>query len=161
MMRVLKTSALIVIAALVLAVVADAQESPNREEYVARVEPICQANTIANHRILKGVRNEVKHHKLATAGRQFIRAAEAFGATVKQIAAVPRPPGDAERLTTWLGFLGIVRTDLGKLGKALVKGDRVTANHELLGVERSSNAANNVSFAFGFHYCRIEPSRFS
>lgn len=157
----LLTAASVIAATLVVAAVAHAAEGPTRDEYSAQVEPICEANTLANKRILKNVRVRARNGKLTAAGRQFIRASEAFGATVGEIAAVPRPPADDARLVKWFGFLKIVKTNLRHLGKALLEGDRIKATHESIRVERSSNAANNVSFVFGFRYCRITPSRFT
>ena len=39
---------------------AAAEEAPTRAQYVERVEPICQANTEANKRILKNVKTKAK-----------------------------------------------------------------------------------------------------
>ena len=66
------------VAALAVAAVAFAEEAPTREQYVTQVEPVCQANTVANKRILHGARDRVKHHQLSQAGGQFIRAAAAY-----------------------------------------------------------------------------------
>jgi len=159
----LRIAVLIIAATLLLATSAHAEGEtpPNRAEYVERVEPICEANTIANKRILKNVRKKVKAGKLGAAGAQFIHASAAFGATVGKLSEVPRPPEDDERLLKWFKFLGIVQANLHKLGVALKAGDRIKASHESIRVERSSNAANNVGFVFEFHYCRITPSRFT
>ncbi len=134
---------------------------PTRAEYVTAVEPICEANTEANKRILKGARGKVKSGKMPTAGGQFIRASQAFGKTIKQLMAVPRPPADDARLVKWFGFLEIVQENLHKVGVALKQRNRVKANHEAIRAERSANAANNVSSIFPFHYCKLTPSRFS
>jgi hypothetical protein len=157
----LKILAPLALAALVLAAGAGADEGPTRDEYRAQVEPICQANTEANKRILRNVRPKVRNGRLHAAGHQFIRASEAFGATVREIAAVPRPPADDERLVKWFGFLKIIRANLRHVGTALLDDDRIRASHEAIRVERSGNAANNVSFVFEFTYCRITPSRFT
>lgn len=159
----LRIAVLIAAAMLVVAASARAEGEtpPTRAEYVSQVEPICEANTLANKRILKDVRKKVKAGKLNVAGAQFIRASEAFGATVGKISEAPRPPADDERLLKWFKFLRIVKTNLRKLGVALQEGNRIKATHESIRVERSSNAANNVSFVFEFHYCRITPSRFT
>jgi hypothetical protein len=140
---------------------AEEEATPTRAEYVAQVEPICQANTEANATILKNARLRAHHGKMKQAGRQFIHAAAAFGATVKKIAAVPRPPADDARLLKWFKFLEIVRKDLHEVGTALKEEDKIRAAHEAIRVQRSSNAANNVGFVFRFHYCRITASRFS
>jgi hypothetical protein len=144
-----------------LPAVAVAEEGPTRAEYVAMVEPICESNTEANSRILKGVRAKVRNGKLPAAGGQFIRASDAFGKTVVRITEVPRPPADDARLNKWFGFLGIVKTNLRKVGTALKAGNRVKANHEVVRTERSANAANNVGSIFPFRFCKLTPSRFS
>jgi hypothetical protein len=150
-------------ASLLLAASAGAEEAvpPTRAEYVSQVEPICQANTEANKRILKDVRQKARDGKLKEAGAQFIHASAAFGSTVKKISEVPRPPADDARLLKWFKYLGIVKTNLGKLGKALKEGDEILAAHEGIRVERAGNAANNVGFIFEFRYCRITPGRFT
>jgi hypothetical protein len=148
------------VAALLAVAGAAYAEEPTREQYVAQVEPICQANTNANKRILKGVRDRVKGGELRKAGNQFIRASDAFGKTVQEIIAVPRPPSDSPRLEKWFKFLRIIQTDLRKVGSSLKAGNKVKATHESIRAERSGNAANNVSFIFEFRYCRITPSRF-
>lgn len=148
--------------ALLVGGVAQAAESgPTRAEYVSQVEPICEANTVANERILKNVRTRARNGKLKQAGTQFIHAAAAFGSTVDKLAAVPRPLADEMRLLKWFGKLRIVQTNLRSLGKALKEEDKIRAAHESIRVERSSNAANNVGFVFEFHHCRITPSRFT
>lgn len=156
------TAALVIVGALSGAPAAGADETaPSREEYVAKIEPICQANSAANQRILKNVRDKVRAGKLTTAGNQFIRASDAFGSTLGEISAVPRPPADDARLVKWFGFLKIIKTNLRQVGKALLEGDKIKATHETVRLERSGNAANNVGFVFEFHYCRVTPSRFT
>jgi len=144
---------------------AAAEEPPSpRSEYVAAVEPICEANTVANERILKNVRTKARSkdpEAVREAGGQFVHASAAFGSTVSKIAAVPPPPEDEARLHRWVEHLRIVQTNLRHLGKALQRLQKIKAAHEAIRVERSSNAANNVGFAFGFRYCRITPSRFT
>lgn len=155
---------LIASAALLVAGAAHAEEGtegPTRDEYVSGVEPICQANTEANKAILRNVRQKVRKGRLKEAGRQFIHASASFREAVDKLEAVPRPPGDDERLLKWFKFLRIVQTDLRKLGKALKAGERIKATHEAIRVERASNAANNVSYVFEFHYCRLTQSRFT
>lgn len=151
----------VVAALLAVTAVAFAEETaPTRDEYRVQVEPICKANTEANKKILNGAKDRVKHGELDKAGNQFIRAAKAFGRTVQQISAVPRPPADSARLEKWFKFLKIIQTDLKKIGTSLKAGNKVKATHEEIRAERAGNAANNVSFIFEFHYCKITPSRF-
>ncbi len=164
-MKGVRTAAITIAAmALLPAATASAEEEPTRAQYVEQVDPICQANTEANKRILKNVKTKARSKSPKTvrqAGSQFIQASTAFGAAEKKIAAVPRPPADDARLLKWFKHLGIVRTDLRKLGKALQKGEKILAAHEQVRVERAANAANNVSFVFEFKYCHLTPSRFT
>lgn len=157
---------LVLAAATLFAVtVAAAEEAPTpRDEYVAAVEPICEANTLANKRILKNVRTRARSKsskQVKRAGGQFVHASAAFGSTVGKIAAVPPPAEDEARLDRWIGHLRIVQANLRHLGKALQRLEKIKAAHEAIRVERSGNAANNVGFTFGFRYCRITPSRFT
>jgi hypothetical protein len=157
----------VLVAAVTLSVAAGthAEEAlPSRAEYVAQVEPICEANTVANKRILKNVQAKARSSKqvqVSEAGAQFIHASTVFGATVQKIAAVPRPVADDARLLKWFKYLGIVQTNLRNLGKSLKEGDKIKAAHEQIRVERSTNAANNVGFIFEFHACRLARSRFT
>ena len=149
-------------AALLLAAGAGAEEAgPSRAEYVSQVEPICEANTVANKRILKNVQAKARNGKLKEAGAQFIHASAAFGSTVDKLYAVPRPSEDDARLLRWLEQMRIVQANLRNVGKALKAEDKIRAAHERIRLERSANAANNVSFTFEFRYCRITPSRFT
>jgi hypothetical protein len=151
-------------ATLLLAASARAEEVPSRAQYVEQVDPICQANTEANKRILENVKTKARSKSPRTvreAGAQFIHASSAFGAAETKIAAVPRPPADDARLLKWFEYLNIVKTNLRKLGVALKEGQKILAAHEQIRVERASNAANNVSFTFGFHYCHLSKSTFT
>ena len=71
-----------------------------------------------------------------------------------------RPSTDDTRLRKWFKQLHIVQSKLRKLGQALKAGNRIRAAHEQIRVERASNASNNVSFVFEFHYCHLNRSRF-
>jgi hypothetical protein len=154
------TVAAVLFAMLCVAGTALADEQ-TREGYVAAVEPICQRDREAGERILSGTADNIKAGKLAVAGRQLIRASERFGTTIRAIVAVPRPAADEARLRKWFGFLRIVKARIRKTGKLYKEGERLKATHESIGVERSGNAANNVSFVFHFRYCRLSRSRFS
>jgi hypothetical protein len=159
-------TAAISVAALALlpAVPAAAEEGPTRAQYVEQVEPICQANTEANKRILKNVRTKARSKvpaKLKEAGAQFIHASAVFGKTVGKLSAVPRPATDDARLLKWFTQLEVVQAKLRALGVALKANEEIKAAHEQIRVERASNAANNFSFVFDFHYCHLTPSRFT
>ncbi len=131
-----------------------------REEYVSRAEPICKANVLANKRIFKGAKGEVKAGKLKKASRHFLRAATAFTRTVRQIEAVPPLPADEARLSRWLDLLHAESGYVRRIGEALAVGEKHKAEAISVRLNRNSTRANNVVLVFGFDYCRIDPSRF-
>ena len=133
----------------------------SRDEYVARAEPVCKANTEANRRIFKGAKGQVKAGELKQASTHFARAATALAKTVKQLSGIPQPATDEAKLGKWLGYLGQEQGLLGKIGKALAKEDKAQAQSFSVRLNRNSNLANNTVLAFGFEYCRIDPSRFT
>lgn len=156
----LGTLAAILVATIVVVPFAHGEEPLTRESYVAQVEPICKANTETSKRVLAGAGERIKKRKLEPAGKQFIRASRSFGQGIRQIVTVPRPPADEAKLQKWFEFLRIVKTRLFALGKVLTEDERLHATHDEIQLERSANAANNVSFAFHFHYCRLSRSNF-
>jgi hypothetical protein len=155
-----KLTLALAVALLVAVPVALAAEEPTRDEYVARVDPICKANTEANSRILKGVKDQVQQGQLVPAGKRFIRASGALGKTVTQIAAVPQPSEDAAKLTKWIGYLKQEKTFLQKIGKALKAEDKFHAQKLAVELNKNNNKANNTVISFPFKECRIESSRF-
>jgi hypothetical protein len=132
-----------------------------RDEYVARVEPICKTNTEANVRIFKGAKEQVKSGKLKQGSTHFLRAATALDKTIKQLEAVPKPPADEAKLTKWLGYLHAESGYFQKIGQALAANNKFKAQNLSVKLNRNSNLANNAVLAFGFNYCRIDSSRFS
>ncbi len=152
--------AVLVVGALVAVPVVHAAEL-SRDEYVARVEPICKKNTEANKRIFAGAKEEVKEGKTKLAATHFTRAQAALEKTVKQLKAVPQPAADEAKLDKWLSYLETESAYIGKIGKALAKGDKGKAQTLSVQLNRNSNLANNSVLAFGFRYCRLDPSRFT
>jgi hypothetical protein len=150
----------LVLSALVVAPAVHAAEL-TRDEYVTRVEPICKRNTEANERIFAGAKEEVKEDKLKLASTHFARAQTALAKAVKQLKAVPQPAEDATKLTKWIGYLETESSFIGRIGKALAQGDKGKAQTLSVQLNRNSNLANNSVLAFGFNYCKLDPSRFS
>jgi hypothetical protein len=133
----------------------------DRDEYVARVEPICKVNTEANRRIFDGAKGEVKAGELKRASTHFTRAASALEKTIRQLQGVPQPLADQTRLGKWLGYLEAEQGLLGRIAGALAANDKYKAQNLSVRLNRNSNLANNTVLGFGFSYCRIDPSRFS
>jgi len=139
---------------------ADAAEI-TREDYIARVEPICKVNVEANSRIFKGAKDEVKAGELKKGSKHFFRAATALAKTIKQIEAVPRPALDEARLSRWIGLLHKEQSYFQKIGDALAAEDKYKAQNLSVKLNRNSNLANNAILELDFDYCRIDPSKFS
>jgi hypothetical protein len=158
--RMSSLSRLAMAAAMALLVVVPVALADERSEYVERVEPICKANTEANARILKGVKEQVKQDKLVPAGARFVRASTALGKTVTQIVAVPQPPADAPKLTKWIGYLKKEKTYLQQIGQKLKAKDKFHAQKLAVELNKNNNKANNTVISFGFDECRIDSSRF-
>jgi hypothetical protein len=133
----------------------------SRDEYVARVEPICKSNVDANVKIFKGAKEQVKAGKLKQGSTHFTRAASALDKTIKALEAVPQPVADEAKLKKWIGYLHTESGYFEKIGKALASGDKYKAQSLSVKLNRNSNLANNTVLAFGFNYCRIDSSRFS
>jgi len=149
----------LVVAALVAAPLALAEEL-TREQYVAKLEPICKRNTTANTRILKGVKGQVQRGQLGPAGRRFVRASNALGRSTAQMARVPRPAADVPKLRKWFGYLKRERVFLLKIGRALKAGRRGQAQSLAVKLNKNNDDANDTVILFGFRQCRIESSRF-
>jgi hypothetical protein len=157
----MKTLALAVLAlALTGASLAFAAET-TRTEYKAAVEPICQANSQANERILKGVRQEVKQGELKPASVKFAKAAKALKQANVQLKAVPQPTADAAKLTKWLSYVKTEGELFESASKALKANDKNKAESYVVKLEHNARLANNEVLAFGFHYCKFEPSKFT
>jgi hypothetical protein len=135
-----------------------------RETYKAQVEPICEQNTKATEKIMKGAKQEIKTGKLAQlkkAGAKFTKAGASLQQAYAKLAAVEKPPADATRLTQWLGIL---KTEAGlftKTGKALKQGNRHKAQKLINQLTNNANTANSKVLAFNFHWCRVETSKYT
>jgi hypothetical protein len=136
-------------------------EEVTRESYKAEVEPICKADTQANEKILKGVREEVKQGKLALAGSKFAKAASALKKAHAQLAAVPQPPADTAKLTKWLSYVNTEAKLFEEAAKALKAGNKTKAQTIVVKLTHNANLANNQVLGFGFRYCKLEPSKFT
>ncbi len=134
--------------------------SPEAQTYKEEVEPICQRNTEANEKILKGVRKEVKEGKTKKASGQLFAAAKALSKARTQLLKVPKPSEDAARLTKWLGG---VKTEIGLLeatGRKLAKDEKNAAVRLVVQLESNARKTNNLVLDYQFRYCRFNPTKF-
>jgi hypothetical protein len=147
-------------AALLFGTVAAAEEGPSRAEYVSQLEATCKPRALATQKAVKGVRADVKAERLAVAATKFSRAARIFGATLREISPVPRPPADQATLARWFGYLSQEESNLRKIAAALRAGHTIASQRYSSHFVRAGNRANNVVLAFGFNYCSFKFTRF-
>jgi len=148
-------------AALAIAVAPAVGADPTRDDYAAKAEPICKANTQANTKILKGARANVTKKRFAIAAGQFSRAAGALERTAKQLKRIAQPPADTATLARWLGQVNSQVAQLRKISKALRAKNRFKAQSLVVRLTQNANQANALVANFGFNYCKFRPSRFT
>jgi hypothetical protein len=157
----IRALAMALTAAIFFSVVSLAAAEESREGFIAKVEPICQANSKANEKILKNVKTEVRQNKLALAAKQLGEAAKALKTTEGELAAVEQPPADAARLSKWLGYVKTEASLFEQTGKALKANNKNKAQQLESKLNSNANSANAEVLSFGFHYCRFEPSKYT
>jgi hypothetical protein len=154
----------IVIVAALLALlggaVAAAAEAPSRSEYVQRLEAVCKPDAAATQVAMRGARADLRAERLGAAAAKFAKATRIFGGTIKEIAAMPRPPADAPKLTKWFGYLKRQESYLRRITAQLRHGRAIEAQRLTARFIHSGNLANNVVLAFGFRYCSFKFSRY-
>lgn len=145
---------------LALGVGSVAAEELTREEYVSRLERICKPGSDATERAVRGVRSDVRHERLAVAGRKFARAKRIFAATVRSISPVSRPVADRDTLKRWFAALDREELYLGQMVKTLLADDVAGFQRVSARFIHEGNKANNAVVSFGFDYCSFKPTRF-
>ncbi|HEX3733542.1 MAG TPA: hypothetical protein VHU86_00155 [Solirubrobacterales bacterium] len=148
-------------ALLALAAALAAASEVSRNSYREAVEPICQANTRANERILGGVRSEVKRNRLGPAALRFAKAAKALKRTLRELQAVPQPAVDQPRLARWFRLVGAEASLFERVAAKLRASQKGAAEAMVIRLEHNAQLANDAVLPFEFQYCRFEPSRFT
>lgn len=151
---------LLLLAAVALAAATAAAEAPTRDEYVKRLEKVCKPDALATQRAMKGARADVRAERLDAAAKKFAEATSIFGGTVKEIAAVPRPGDDLQKLKKWFTYLNRQADYLEKITAQLRAGHAIEAQRLTARFIHSGNLANNVVLAFGFDWCSFKFSRY-
>jgi hypothetical protein len=147
-------------AALLVSATAAAAEAPTREEYVAQLERVCKPDAEATQRAMKGARADIRAERLVLAAGKFAQATSIFGATLKQIAAVPRPAADTAKLGKWFGYLKAQESYLSQITAQLRADHAIQAQRLTARFIHNGNLANNVVLAFGFDSCSFKFSRY-
>ena len=138
-----------------------AAEEVTRDSYREAVEPICMQNAQANERIFKGVRKMVRQHQLKQAAARFSAAASALKKAVTQLGRVPQPAADEARLKKWLDDV-TVEVSMFEGTAAKLREGKVSAAFRMVSrLTHQAIVSNAVVVPFEFHYCKLDPSRFT
>jgi hypothetical protein len=139
---------------------AGAGSTPTRDEFVDRAEAICKTETENHEGVLDGVEAMTKAGRLAAAAGRVQGAAAALREAVSELAATPRPPADAARISRWLTLAKRSNGLLGEMAAALREGKRDRAQRLARQLLAETKRANAVVVGFQFYYCRLNPARF-
>jgi len=136
-------------------------EETVRKEYVATLEANCKPHELAIERRVGGVRDDVKKGRLKIAGKKFGIAARIFGASVRGVVPVPRPPDDKATLKTWFKYLHQQEAYMREISHSLLQGRSIQGQRYIARFVHSGNLANRAVLGFGFKYCAFKFSRFN
>jgi hypothetical protein len=149
---------LLVTAVLVPAVPALAEV--DRAEYVTRLERICEPDSKATQRAVRGTRADVRSERFGRAAAKVSKAQRIFSGTVRSISRVPRPASDKATLARWFAALKSEASALMRTAASLREEDIARFQRVWADFIHEANKANNVVISFGFNYCAFKPSRF-
>lgn len=131
-----------------------ADAASTRAEYIAQVDPICQATINAQRQAAgaKGFVGPLNHGHYKAAGRSMRRVFAAFAPGVEQVAAIEPAVADAQLIGTWVQDLR-AQVPLGnRVAGSLIK-NRLP--RKLLGRLGKLNRSTQALVAgFGFQYCQ-------
>jgi len=74
---------------------------PTREQWVEQADALCKESNRTTIPLVKDFFEAGENGKAVRAGRLLIRASRLFIALLEDIAEVPRPPADANRIGKW------------------------------------------------------------
>jgi hypothetical protein len=136
-------------------------EGTARKEYVATLEALCKPRELAIEQRVGGVRDDVKKGRSKIAGKKFGIAARIFGASVRSIVPVPRPPEDKMSVSKWFRYLNQQEAYMQQISRTLLQGRTIQGQRYIARFVHSGNLANRAVLGFGFNYCAFKFSRFN
>lgn len=149
-------------AALIVLTVASAAaaETITRDDYVAKLESICEPGMKQTQKAMKGARADVRKERNAAAARKFDRGTVTYAATLKKISAVPRPEADLAKLKEWFARLDRQTQYMREMAAKLRADQSIKAQRLLARFIHNGNQANNLTLSFEFDWCAFRYSRF-
>ena len=136
-----------------------ADDSVTRDAYKATVEPICQANTKAISKTLKGVEAGVRKNRLKAQAPKLAKAGRQMAQTHKKLRAQPQPAADAAKLNKWLGYIKQEAGLFTKLSKQAKKEQKGAFSSTRSKMDQIASKANVEVLSFNFKHCKVEPSK--
>jgi hypothetical protein len=131
-----------------------ASAATTRAEYVAQVDPICQAGLAQEEAASRPVAKKLKRlHKQARKARFYDFVVIVEQGVNAQIATIPPPIEDSSLIQVWLRARGEEVIVIQRMFRALAKGDFFAAFDLLLEIEAKSTAASDLVRDFGFQHC--------
>ena len=117
---------------------------------------------MANEKILKNVKKDVKQGKLKTGRNRPHKGRLRPEQDLRRTAGRPRsPPASEATLAKWLGYVKKEANLLNETGKALKANKKSKASHDETQLNHYANLANSTVFSFHFKYCKFEPSKYT
>jgi hypothetical protein len=138
-----------------------AAEEVTRDSYREAVEPICKKDAKANERIFAGVRAMVHHKEFRSAAARFTKAAQALERAISELRKVPPPPADQARVGKWLEDVELEAKLFERVAGKLRAGDARGAERMVAQLSHQAVVANAQVIPLEFHYCELQPSRYT
>lgn len=143
------------LAAGLVAMPAGAATDGARDQYVAKLDPICKSDAQRNSKVLRGTRRMVLKNQFRPAARRFARVANNFQRTLARARKIAPPASDRATVNRWLKQLqGNVRL-IRQMSRAVGKGQKGKAQRLEAQLARNTQRANSIIFLFGFKHCQI------
>jgi hypothetical protein len=101
-----------------LAVPAVAGAAATRAEYVAQADPLCADANGDIERLNGKFRRLEKMERFRAAGNVLRKTGTRLSVSIRQVRAIPPPPGDEQLIARWLGLIEKVAANNMKMGAA-------------------------------------------
>jgi hypothetical protein len=163
--------ALVLVMGLIVGQGAQASAASTRAEYIAQVDPICQAFVGPLGDAFSAYQKNFKAaNRAAKSGtfKQFLRTTKKTAVSlnviagtrtsmIDQIAPVPPVAGDAATISAWLGFLRQESGFESSAASALLRLKTGKFFHNLGQADNAQESGTSAVAGFGFHVCGAPP----
>jgi hypothetical protein len=130
-----------------------ASAASTRAEYIAQVDPICEASNQGLTRLWKRFVRADKQHKLHTAGNALATIATNLVSSDAKLQAIPPPPGDEARVSQWLGMFDQIAHNYKISASAYRLGTYKRVSRLIDRSDRLNRNADSLMADFPFQVC--------